>query len=77
MKTMSASEARRKFSKLLRDVAAGEDVGNVSHGRTVARIVSTADEAKTRQMARSALLERLSHQEASGLRDWKRADITA
>lgn len=75
MKTMSASEANRQFSKLLREVAEGEDVSIVSHGRTVAKIVSTATEAKSREMARGALLARLSRQTATGSRDWTRSDL--
>lgn len=75
MKTMSASEANRQFSKLLREVAEGEDVSIVSHGRTVAKIVSTADETKSREMARSALMARLSRQAATGQRDWTRTDL--
>ena len=75
MKTMCASEANRQFSKLLREVAEGEDVSIVSHGRTVAKIVSAAHEAKSREMARGALMARLSRQAATGERDWTRADL--
>ena len=75
MKTMSAREANRQFSKLLREVAEGEHVSIVSHGRTVAKIVSTSDEAKSREMARSSLMARLSCQAATGQRDWTRADL--
>ena len=75
MKTMSASEGNRQFSKLLREVAEGEDVSIVSHGRTVAKIVSTANETKSRETARGALLARLSRQTATGPRDWTRSDL--
>ena len=75
MKTISASEANRQFSKLLREVAEGEDVSIVSHGRTVAKIVSASDEAKNREMARSTLMARLSRQAATGQRGWTRADL--
>lgn len=75
MKTVSASEANRQFSKLLRTVAEGEDVSIISHGRTVARIVSTSHESRTREMARATLLERLSRQTPTGQRDWSRADL--
>lgn len=75
MKTITASEANRQFSKLLREVAEGEDVSIVSHGRTVAKIVSTADEIKSREMARSALMARLSRQATTGQRGWTRADL--
>ena len=74
MKTMSA-EANRQFSKLLREVAEGEEVSIMSHGRTVAKIVSTSKEAKSREMARNALLARLSRQAESGPRDWTRSDL--
>ena len=75
MKTISASEANRQFSKLLREVAEGEDVSTVSHGRTVAKIVSASDEAKNREIARSTLMERLLRQAATGQRGWTRADL--
>jgi len=75
MKTISASEANRQFSKLLREVAEGEDVSIVSHGRTVAKIVSAANEAKSRKMARETLIARLSRQTATGQRNWTRADL--
>ncbi|MGA1343169.1 MAG: type II toxin-antitoxin system Phd/YefM family antitoxin [Hyphomonas sp.] len=75
MKTISASEANRQFSKLLREVAEGEDVSIVSHGRTVAKIVSAANETRDREMARSSLVARLSRQAATGQRDWTRADL--
>jgi prevent-host-death family protein len=41
MRTVTASEANRHFSSLLRDVAAGETVVVTSHGRAVAKLVPT------------------------------------
>ena len=75
MKIVSASEANRQFSKLLREVPEGEDVSIVSHGRTVAKIVSATNEAKNREMARTALVARLSSQTSTGQRDWSRQDL--
>jgi antitoxin (DNA-binding transcriptional repressor) of toxin-antitoxin stability system len=60
MKTVSASEANRQFSKLL---------------RTIARIVSTFHESRSRELARATLLQMLSRQTPTGQRDGSRADL--
>jgi prevent-host-death family protein len=43
MKTVSAAEANRSFSKLLGSVDKGETYTITSHGRPVARLVPIAD----------------------------------
>lgn len=57
--TMTATEANRKFSALLRAVEKGNDVTITSHGREVAIISKPDGTAKAEQEKRLAALERL------------------
>ena len=79
MKTVSAADANRHFSKILRDVKAGETVLVTSRGAPVARIgpIPDATEAlSARQIAARRLLDRLRSQPVSnGTRDWTRDDL--
>jgi prevent-host-death family protein len=45
MKTITASNANRGFSKLLREVSAGEEITILSRGEPVAKITSLNSEA--------------------------------
>ncbi len=54
MKTVSAAEANREFSKLLRDVQQGETVTITSRGKPVARMVAI-DDAEKRESDRGWL----------------------
>jgi prevent-host-death family protein len=49
MKTVSAAEANRSFSKLLGQVDKGEEVLITSRGRPVAKLVPAVDEAALRR----------------------------
>eukprot|EP01037_Dinobryon_pediforme_P022129 gene22129-23184_t len=49
MKTVSAAEANRQFSKLLREVAAGETIEITSHGQPVAKISPPDEDHTVRQ----------------------------
>jgi prevent-host-death family protein len=76
MKTISASEANRRFSTVLGKVTAGEVFVVTSRGKPVARIVPFAIEEEKRKKARKALLERLDRQKPQGIAiDWTRDDI--
>ena len=70
-RAVTASEANRSFSALLRHVEHGETVAVTRHGRVVAHIVpsrSTEDaERKRRAAAMHALLDRLGAQPAMNL----------
>ena len=74
MRTISASDANRNFSGLLRDVASGESILIVSRGTPVARI-SPVTASAGRMAAKESLLRRLSGQNATGRRDWSRDDL--
>ena len=60
--TVSAAEANRGFSRLLRGVRAGRSYVVTAHGRPIARLVPVDDEAdaelRLREVAKDALSER-------------------
>jgi prevent-host-death family protein len=73
--TVSAAEANRQFSKILRAVEAGETVIVTSHGRPVARICPVDEERAQRRIALQHLLTRLEAQPALGLGKMTRDEI--
>lgn len=75
MKTISAADANRHFSGLLRDVASGEVVTVLSRGKPVATIGPVARESGLRQVARQRLLNRLRENKAVGVRNWMRDEL--
>lgn len=75
MKIVSAAEANRRFSALLRQVARGEDVLVTSRGRPVARMVPASAGGSARAAGRTALLERLQKQPVRGERSWTRESL--
>jgi antitoxin (DNA-binding transcriptional repressor) of toxin-antitoxin stability system len=76
MKTISAGEANRHFSALLRDVSQGEQVVILSRGKSVAtmRAVSAV---QGHLVARRALLQRLQKQLPQNLPHWSREELYA
>jgi prevent-host-death family protein len=62
MRTVSAADANRHFSKILRAAAEGETIVVTSHGTPVATIAPVQPMAggERRRAARLALLERLA-----------------
>ena len=77
MNTITAAEANRQFSALLRRVARGETLTVTSHGKPVATISPphfTADTA--REQARERLMQHLQSVRPSDVsRDWSRDDL--
>jgi prevent-host-death family protein len=74
-KTISAAEANRHFSRVLREVREeGVAYTVTSHGEPVARIAPAQDAAETkrREEAWKALLARLKSQPALNLGPWSR-----
>jgi prevent-host-death family protein len=73
---VTAAEANRSFSRLLRGVRAGHSYLVTSHGQPVARLVpADQHDEVTRRMriaARRALFERLAKQPALNLGPWSR-----
>lgn len=75
MKTISAADANRHFSRVLREVSQGEHVTVVSRGRPVATIAPVRGSGRERQAAKRILLERLRQQPAAGARNWTRDEL--
>ena len=74
-KTISAADANRSFSRILREVREGQRYVVTSHGRPVARIVPADSEHGSTRTARSSLLARLEAQPAVDVGPWRRDDL--
>ena len=77
--TITAAEANRSFSRLLRGVRAGHRYLVTSHGQPVARLVP-ADQndeitQRTRKAAKRALLERVAKQPTMDIGRWTRDEL--
>jgi prevent-host-death family protein len=74
-KAVSAADANRRFSELLRSVKRGDSVLVTSHGTPVARIVPAAEHARTHRAARSTLLARLRRERVVTIGRWTRDEL--
>jgi prevent-host-death family protein len=76
---ISAAEANRSFSRLLRGVRAGRRYVVTTHGRPIARLVPidemTETEDRLREAARRELLQRLEAQPATDIGPWTRDEL--
>ena len=73
---VSASEANRSFSSLLRQVAEGRVFTVESHGRPVATLAPAETADASHMASRRALLNRLANQPPSGgCRTWRRDEL--
>lgn len=74
---ISAADANRSFSRLLRGVQNGHTYVVTNHGKPVARIVPVAeDEADAaRERAHKALIERLQRKPAIDIGPWTRDEL--
>jgi prevent-host-death family protein len=75
MKTISAADANRHFSSLLRDVATGDVITVLSRGKPVATIGPARVDSGEREAAKRQLMDRLSQQTPHGSRNWTRDDL--
>jgi prevent-host-death family protein len=66
MRTVTAADANRQFSSLLRDVSQGEIFTVVSRGKPVATIAPAKLADAQRNAAKAALVARLRKQEVEG-----------
>ncbi len=64
-KSVSAADANRRFSDLLRGVRKGRSYVVTSHGRPVAKLVPAETDERNAAAARTALLARLKSQPAA------------
>ena len=76
-KAISAADANRKFSQVLREVREGRSYVVTSHGRPVARIapLQTAAERATAASARNSLLARLRREPVVHIGRWTRDEL--
>ena len=75
MKTVSASDANRHFSTLLRDVGKGETFEIVSRGRAVAVMSPVSASQGAAVAAKTRLLQRLRVQARSVSQAWTRDEL--
>lgn len=72
---VSAADANRKFSLILRGVREGNSYVVTSHGRPVARIVPADRREGMASGARAALLSRLERQPVVNAGRWTRDEL--
>lgn len=74
-KSVSAADANRNFSKLLRAVQEGRSYVVTSHGKPVAKLVPIGKNDEVMARARTALLRRLRSQPAVKVGRWTRDEL--
>ncbi|HET7619730.1 MAG TPA: type II toxin-antitoxin system prevent-host-death family antitoxin [Vicinamibacterales bacterium] len=72
---ISAADANRQFSAVLRQVREGRTFTVTSHDRPVARIVPVRAEANVTAAARAALFRRLRGAKVQPVGRWRREDL--
>ena len=72
---VSAAEANRKFSKLLRTVREGQSYVVTSHGKAVAKIVPLQKSDGVTRGARTALVRRLRSERVTEIGRWSREEL--
>ena len=74
-KVVSAAEANRRFSQLLRSVREGDSYIVTAHGRPVAKIIPIREDEAVKGRAREILLARLRSQPAIDIGPWTREEL--
>ena len=74
-KAVSAADANRRFSELLRTVKKGRSVVVTSHGKPVARISPVVEDDRAAEGARSALFARLRRERVVNAGRWTRDEL--
>ena len=72
---VSAADANRRFSEILRNVREGRSVTVTSHGKPVARIVPISPHDETSDGAKAALLARLRAEPVVTIGPWSRDEL--
>jgi len=72
---VSAADANRKFSQLLRSVREGQTYVVTVHGKPVARIVPIKKDDKVTSAARAVLFARLRSQPVLNVGPWTRDEL--
>ena len=74
-KAVSAADANRRFSELLRAVRTGRSVVVTSHGKPVAKISPVIEDDRAAEGARSALFARLRRERVVNAGRWTRDEL--
>lgn len=74
-KAVSAADANRRFSELLRTVRKGRSVVVTSHGRPVAKITLVIEDERMAAGARSVLFARLRTERVVNIGRWTRDEL--
>lgn len=74
-RAVSAADANRRFSRLLRGVREGDSYVVTSHGKPVARIVPAGEHEGATAGARRTLLARLEKQPIVEVKRWSRDEL--
>lgn len=74
-KAVSAADANRRFSELLRAVKKGKSIIVTSHGNAVAKIMPVVEDERAAAVARSALFARLRAERATKTGRWTRDEL--
>jgi prevent-host-death family protein len=73
--TVSAADANRAFSQILREVRGGASYIVTTHGKPVARIIPCEPADAARAAARTTLLQRLQNQPVTDIGPWRREEL--
>jgi prevent-host-death family protein len=74
-KVVSAADANRRFSRILRAVREGGSYLVTSHGKAVARILPVGREDDAMRGARAALVKRLRSEAVVNIGRWSRSEL--
>ena len=74
-KAISAADANRRFSELLRTVKTGRSVVVTSHGKPVAKISPVTEDDRSAEGALSALFARLRRERVVNAGRWTRDEL--
>ena len=74
-KAVSAADANRRFSELLRTVKKGRSVVVTSHGKPVAKILPVVEDDLAAYGARSVLFTRLRRERVVNAGRWTRDEL--
>jgi prevent-host-death family protein len=74
-KAVSAADANRRFSELLRTVKKGRSVVVTSHGKPVAKISPVVEDDLAAEGARSVLFTRLRRERVVNAGRWTRDEL--
>ena len=74
-RAVSAADANRRFSELLRTVKEGRSVIVTSHGKPVAKITPVSEDERAAKGARTALFARLKKERVVKAGRWTRSEL--